>query len=180
MLHSIRSRLLHLVFGEGFQGDLADRGITWLARESRQAIDREPERITSVSLRPGETYTVIARPRPTRTERKTAARAKSLAELDEKMSRPTRKQLRAARRLRKAQRRLDRRRAGTARHRRASAAESAAGRRFDRVTAPSKRLARVRRERAAAESELTALRKSNFDAARGKRGHPRGRSTVFD
>jgi hypothetical protein len=180
MLQRVRSTLLHWVFGDGLQGELAERGIDWLAREARSAIDREPQRLTSVHLEPGETYTVIARPRPSRVERTTAQRAKSLARLDERMSRPTRGQLRAARRLRRAQRHLDRRRPGSRRHRRALEAERAAGRRFDRATAPSRRLARIRRDRAAAEAELSALRDASYRAASRRRGDRRTRPVVFD
>jgi hypothetical protein len=151
----------------------------WLAREARSAIDHEPERLTSVRLAPGETYTVIARPRPTRVERKLADRATALSRLDERMSRPSRPQLRAARRLRSAQRRLDRRRPGTRRRRRAAVLERAAGRRFDRVMAPSRRLERVRRDRALAEAELAVQRDASFAKAQRGRGRLRPRSEVY-
>jgi hypothetical protein len=179
MLGRLRSHALHWVFGDGLQGEIAERGIDWLARETRKAVDRDPERLTSVRLAPGETYTVIARPRPTRTERKLAERATALSRLDERMSRPSRSQLRAARRLRAAQRRLDRRPPGTRRHRRAAAVERAAGRRFDRAMAPSRRLERVRRDRALVEAELAVQREANFVRARRGRGRIRPRSTVY-
>lgn len=180
MLQRARSHVLQWIFGEGLQGELAERGMDWLARETHKAIDREPERLTSVKLQPGETYTVIARPRPTRVERRTADRAKALARLDERMSRPTRRQLRAARRLRRAQRRVERRRPGSRRRRRALVVERSAGRRFDRVMAPSRRLARVRRDRAEAEAELVVLREASYAAARRRRGTRRAKTVVFD
>ncbi len=180
MLSALRGRVFDWVFGGGFQGELAERGVNWLGRETRKAIDREPEQLTTVRLQPGETYTVIARPRPTRQERKLAARAKALARADEQMSRPTRRQLRAARRLRGAQRRLDRRRPGTRRYRRAAAREELLGRRFDRLTAPSKRLRKLRFERGVAERELALTRDANFERARHHHTSAKARSKVYD
>jgi hypothetical protein len=168
MIAELRSYAVRLVFGQGVQATLADRGIDFLVDEAGKTIRKEPEHLTGVTLRPGETFTVIARPAATRSERKLATASRRLAAAEERMAAPTRRQRRAARHLRAAQRRLDRRRAGTRRWRRAAAAEQAAGRRFDAVMAPSARLARVRDERRRVEDQLAASRAASFARVRGR------------
>lgn len=181
MLAEVGGWLIDRIFGGGFQAELADRGFRWLGRESRKALDHEPEHLTTVRLTPGESYTVVARPRPTAQERRLAARVKALTAADTRMSRPTRRQLRAARKLRRAQRRLDGRRPGTRRRARAAAREEALGRRFDTLTAPSKKLRRVRFERRVAERELEMAREASFQRARRGRGRTSPpRSKVYD
>lgn len=162
MLAELRSAAVRRIFGGGMGATLADKGIDFLAEESRKAIRKEPEYLTDVRLRPGERYTVIARPPATRAERKLSKASKGLAATEERLAAPTRRQRRAARRLRSAQRRLDRRRQGTPRWRRAAAHEREAGRRFDTVMTPSKRLVRVRAERRQVDEALAASRDERF------------------
>lgn len=176
-------KLLARLFGEGLGADIAGRGAVYLADEARKAIDRDEIRLTTARLRPGETYTVVARPPATRSERRLARRQAVLRERDRHLSRPSRRQLAAARRLARAQRRLDRRREGTRRYERARRAEADAGERFDRVMTPSRRQRAVHAELQDVSTRLEAERATSFEAARRALGGPRrrrGRAQVFD
>lgn len=166
MIETIRGFTVRRIFGGGIQGAMADKGLDWLIGETRTALAGEPEKLTEARLRPGETYTVIARPPASRRERKLADRVESLRSTESKLSATTRSQRRAARALARAQRRLDRRRSGTRRHRRAAEAETRAARRFDRVTSPSRKLVSVRAELASATRELDRARAASLRAAR--------------
>lgn len=178
MIETLRDLAVRRVFGGGIQGSLAEKGIDWLVDEAHAAIRGEPQTIEEVRLRPGDTYTVIARPPATRRERKLAATVDALETTEQKLSRATKPQKRAARRLAKAQHRLDRRRPGTPRHRRAAAREARLARRFDDVMAPSKRLTRVRSELTSARRELERSRATSLRAVRAARRRT-ATSTVY-
>ena len=180
MASTLRNAITATVFGNGLQGELADRGLDWLEAEGRRALGNEHETITRVHLAPGETYTVIARPRATRAERKLARQSKGLNDAERRMGTPTRRQLRAARRLARAQRRRDSRTPGSRRWAKAAACEAQCGTRFDKVMAPSKRLARTRAELAEVNERLDTSRAASLDRARSNRGHRRERTTVYD
>ena len=166
MLRFLRDTAIRWVFGGGMGATLADRGIDWLSDETRKAIAREPIELTRATLRPGDTYTVIARPPATRAERRLARASRGLGETEQRLSAANSRQRRAARRLRSAQRHLDRTRSGTRRHRRAAAAEAEAARKFDRAMAPSARLRRVRKDKARVDAELDLRREASFRAVR--------------
>ena len=166
MLRQLRDRSLRSIFGAGMGATLADRGIDWLSDETRKAVAKEPVDLTRVTLRPGETYTVIARPPATRADRRLARTSRSLGEAERKLSAATPRQRRAARKLRSAQRHLDRTRKGTRRHRRAAAAEAEAARRFDKAMAPSAKLGRVRKDKARVDAVLDLRREARFRAVR--------------
>ena len=178
MWQSLWAKVLSQVFGDGFGADVAGRGAVYLVDEARKAVDKEPERITGVRLRPGETFTVVARPAPTKEERRLAATQGKLRDRDRHLSRPTRKQLRAARSLRSAQRRVDRRRPGGRRSARAASAEAAAGTRFDRVMRPTRKQAEVHAALEDTTMRLDASRAANMDRARGASGRGRRRPQV--
>lgn len=176
-------RLLARAFGDGLGADIAGRGAAYLGREAKRAIDRDEVRLTRVRLRPGESYTVVARPPATRRERRLAARQRHLRERDERMTRPTRSQLRAARRLRAAQRRLDRRSPGTRRYERAARAEAERGERFDKVMRRTARHEKVRAELRSVTTELDASRDARYAEVHARRGRGRPRRTrvrVYD
>ncbi len=166
MLETLRDLAVRKTFGGGMQGALAEKGIDWLGDEIRSAIAHEPESIDNVRLRPGDTYTVVARPPYTRSQRRLADKVDSLTATEAKLSRATGRQRKAARRLARSQKRLDRRRPGTRRHRRAAAREQERARRFDRVMAPSKKLLRTRSELTVASRELERSKARSLAAAR--------------
>lgn len=172
------AKLISKALGDGFAADLTGRASAYLVDEARKAVERDEIPVTKVRIRPGETYTVVARPAPTRQERKLAARQASLRETDRRLGRATRRQRRAARKLRSAQRRLDRRRPGTRRHARAAAREAVRGARFDRVTAPSRRQVEVRDRLDAVTVQLDGLRSERFARVRVRRGLDRRREQI--
>ncbi len=176
------ARSLSRVFGDGIGAELAGRGSAYLLDEVRRSLAKEDERLTTVRLRPGESYTVIARPPATREERRLASRQRALRGREEHLTRPTRRQLGTARRLERTQRRLDRRRPGTRRYRRAARAEMALGKRFDRLTSPSKRLLRTRAELDTVTDRLDRSRERRFEEARRHRRRIPGRrrTRVFE
>jgi hypothetical protein len=182
MLKQLGAAAFTRVFGDGLVADLAARGTVYLADGARQSLDHPDERLTSVRLRPGETYTVIARPPASRRERKLAARERALRDADRRLSRPTRRQVRAARQLERVQVRLDRSSPDGRRHRRLAVQESRRGERFDKVMRPTRRQARAHAELADVTTELDATRAASFERARARRGTTRRspRSRIFD
>ena len=163
------AKAISKAIGDGFGADVAGRASAYLVDEARKAVDRDEIPVSHVRLRPGESYTVVARPAPTRQERRLARRKRSLQTQDRQLGRPSRAQRRSARKLRRAQRRLDHRRAGTRRHAKAMAAEATRGARFDRVMAPTRKQVAVRHELDTVTVELDDLRSRRFAAVRSKR-----------
>ncbi len=178
MLERLGTIVLARLFGDGLSADLAARGTVYLAEGLRDSLDRPEERLTRVRLRPGDTYTVIARPAASRRERRLAARQRSLRDRDRRMSRPSRRQLRAARRLERTQVRLDRVRPGGRRARRLAEAEERRGDCFDKVMRPTKRQARSHAELASVTEELADARQVSFELARSHRPRTRRRARV--
>ena len=168
MFETVRDLVVRKTFGGGIQGTLAEKGIDWLNDEVRAAVRHEPEMLERVNLRPGDTYTVIARPADTKAQRRLAERAEALRATEAKLSRTSARQRRAARKLARAQKKLDRSRVGSRRHLRAKAIEAERAKRFDRLMAPSKKLARTRSELTAVTTELERSRARSFSAARGR------------
>lgn len=170
--------ILSRLFGDGLAADVAGRGTVYLADEVRKAIDHDEEQLTQVRLRPGQSYTVIARPPATRRERRLAARQRGLRERDRRQRRPSRRQLRTARRLERTQHRLDRARPGGRRERKLLERERRTGERFDRLMRPTPRQARTRAELAEVTDELDRARSVSFAAARSKLSATRRRRRV--
>ena len=164
------AKLVSNAHGDGFEADLTGRASAYLVDEARKAVERDEVPVSKVRIRPGETYTVVARPAPTRRERKLAARQASLRDADRRMGRATRRQRHVARQLRSSQRRLDRRRPGTRRHAAAAAREAVRGARFDRVMAPSRKQVDVRDRLDAVTVELDDLRAERLARIRIRRG----------
>lgn len=175
MLAFLWAKLLSRLFGEGIGADIAGRGAVYLAQEARKAVANDEVRLTKVRLRPGESYTVVARPRATRKERHLAGTQRSLRQRDRKLSRPSRRQLKAARKLERTQHRLDRRRPGTRRHERSLRKEHERGERFDRLMRPTRRQTKVRRELAEVTAELQASRDERYAEARARLRRPKRR-----
>lgn len=178
----LSAKAISKVFGDGFGADLAGRGVVYLADGVKTSLDKDDEQLTRVRLEPGQTYTVIARPKATRQERKLAARQRVLAQRERKATVPTRKQLKAARRLARAQRRLARVSPESRRGRKRARIEAVRGARFDAVTTPSRKQARLTRELEQATVALDAERAVSFEHARAGRRSSRRRPkvTVYD
>lgn len=164
------AKAISQLVGDGFGAEVTGRASAYLVDEARKAVDRDEIPVSKVRLVPGESYTVVARPAPTRHERKLARRKAALQEADRRLGRPTKRQRRSARKLRSAQRSLDHRRVGTRRHARAAAREATVGARFDRVMTPTRKQVAVRDQLDGVATELDDLRASRFAAVRSKRG----------
>lgn len=180
MLENLRSALMAAIFGSGLAREVGDRGLTWLSRETRDAIARDDQPLTKARLKPGESYTVLARPKPTRSERRLARTVAALTEAEAKLSVATRKQKRVARRLARSQRRLARRKPGTRRYARAAAEERSLGRRFDRVMAPKPKLRTLRSSLVITEAQLARERAASLARARAALGNGDPITTVYD
>jgi len=169
------------IFGDGFEADLAHRGVDRLNTELRQSFRRAPEQLTGIRLHPGESYTVVARPAPTRQERRVAKVERAAFQRHRAASRPTARQLSVAHKLERAQRRLATAKVGSRRHRRAVATEAQLGAIFDRRMKPSARQERAASDYEAAATELTSLRSASYERARTRRRRGSGpRVRVFD
>lgn len=167
------------LFGTGLSAEIVTRAARYLVGEMRSAVDRSDRPVTRVRLQPGETYTVIARPRPTRRERKLSSRQASLAASFEKQTRPSRSQLRAARRLARAQKRVDHTRTGSRRNVKWSERETRRGDQFDRIMRPSKRQLRTAQNLDSVTRELNSIRSERFDGAR-RSVRPRRSVTLYE
>lgn len=163
------AKAISKAIGDGFGADVAGRASAYLVDEARKAVDRDEIPVSHVRLRPGESYTVVARPAPTRQERKLARRKSALQAQERHLGAATRRQRRLARKLRSAQRRVDRRRPGTRRHAAAVATEAVRGARFDAAMEPTRKQAAVHAELGRITDELDLLRASRFAAVREKR-----------
>lgn len=181
MLKWLAGKAFSKLYGDGFVAELAGRGTVLLGDGIREAIDRDPETLTSVRIQPGESYVVVARPPATRAERKAKRRRrKAKAQLDA-VSRPTRRQLKSARRLSRTQRRLARkRRPDSRRGRRLSRREAEQAARFDRVTAPNRRQVQARARFEVADADLAQMESASFaHARRGLSARRRRGSTAW-
>lgn len=176
---AVGSRLFAWLFGAGLSAEIIARAAGFLGKEIRGAIARPDRSVTRVRLQPGETYTVITRPRPSRRERRLSARQRSLAADFQRRSRPTRPQLRSARRLARTQRHLARSRPGTRRHAKLQSREYWQGIRFDRVMRPTRRQIRSAEALDAVTRDLERIRDERFEAARRSLG-PRRSVTLYD
>lgn len=181
MLKWLAAKAFSQLYGDGFVADLAGRGTVLLGDGIREAIDRDPESLTSVRLKPGESYVVVARPPATRAERKAKRRRRKAKSQLDSVSHPTRRQLKSARRLSRTQRKLGRKRHPESRRgRRLQKREAEQAERFDRVTTPTKRQVLLRNRFEQADAELTAMEAASFDRARrGLRRRPRRGNTKW-
>lgn len=178
-LNRLASRVFGWLFGAGFSAEIISRAAVFLVSELRGAMTRADEPVTKVRLQPGETYTVIAYPRPTRKERRLTNKQRALAADFTKRSRPTRSQLRKVRKLSRIQRRVDRTRPGGRRHEKWSAKEVEAGISFDRAMRPTRKQVASAQALDDVTRQLNGIRSQRFDAAR-RSGRPRRSVKLYD
>jgi len=175
MLSWLWTPVLSKVFGEGFAADVAARGVTYLGENVRKSIDRDEVAVTTIRLRQGEQYTVVARPPATKAERKLAGSQARLRTRKRKLDTPTRSQLKAARRLERSQKQLDHRKPGKRRYRAAAAREARWGRRFDHVMTPTRQQVRTDAALETVSDELDSLRDTRLAEVRARTGRRRRR-----
>ena len=92
VFNTIVDRGVIKVFGGGPLAYVATYGLRWL-RESWDN-DRSVQFVTSDEIRPGEQYSVIARPAPSRKERALLREKEKRAQVLVRLQRPTRSWLR--------------------------------------------------------------------------------------
>lgn len=166
MFGAVRQRLLASAFGGGLTGTVLAGSLKWLGQQVGVAWKREPERLDTSSLVPGETYIVTTRPAPNRTERKArAAAAKVSARLDREL-RPTRARRRVAAKLAKVDRCLAKATAGSRRERSLVEARQGLARSLEELSKPSRRARSLKRkldqlERVARRERDDALAKAS-------------------
>jgi len=160
----IRARILTKVLGGGPAGLAGAAALRWGWEKLRE--DREEEVLAISRLKPGETYTVVTRPAPTRKERKLAERSLDLHERLDKASRPKRAQRKADRAYRRAERKALRAKPGSARE--AKWARRARGIAAWQATlaSPSKRQRALERKVGAVDSRLVEVRAAALGKAR--------------
>jgi hypothetical protein len=182
LVRFLLARLLGNLFGDGFGADVAGRAVVYLGDSARESLRRDDIRLTTSRLEPGQTYTVIARPRANRRERKLAASQRSARDRYRKATRPSRRQLRAASRLARTQKKFERSRPGGRREQRLARKEWQRGLDFDRRMRPSRKEVRAARDLTETTSRLEAARAESFERARraGKPSRRRARVRVYD
>lgn len=135
MLRRFRQQLLDRAFGKGAGGFVAASAIGWLIDQVRAG--KQPERLDTARLVPGETYLVTTRPAMNRRERRDAKRLRATTERLEKARRPDRSTRRTARKLGRAQRKVTKAKGGSRKFVRNERKVEVLGARFDRLTAPT-------------------------------------------
>ncbi len=164
----IRTKILTKVFGGGAGGVVGAAAVSFAMKQLRQHDD--PEVLDVSKLVPGETYTVVTRPAPTRKVRKLEKKAsKAESRLSAELA-PTRQQRRAERELKVATRKAAKAKADTRRYRKSATRAEAASRRRAALAAPTSRQRKLERRAAALEVALAAKRTAQLEkAAKGTR-----------
>lgn len=111
VLKRVRQQALDRAFGQGLGGFVAASALGWLIDQFREG--KQPERLDTARLVPGETYLVTTRPAMSRAERRDVARRQKAAAKLEKASRPPRKAVKAARKRDVATKRAAKAKAGS-------------------------------------------------------------------
>jgi hypothetical protein len=171
----IRTRLLRRTFGDGFGGVVASAVVTWGVKKLREGLAPGDEVIDVSTLRVGETYSIVTRPAPSRSERKLAAKSAKASRLAHKATRPGAGERRTARDIERVQRKLARATAGSRKARRLQAESAKLEARYARATArtPRQRAYVARAEEAQLAYETA--REASLHKARRKARAPRKR-----
>lgn len=136
MLRRLRQTALDRAFGKGAGGFLAATAIGWFIDQVRAS--KQPERLDTARLVPGETYLVTTRPGMGRSERRDAKRLSDAQHKLRKAQRPNRRTRSTATKLAKAQRRAAGASVGSRRKVRNERKVEVLSVRFDRLTTPSR------------------------------------------
>lgn len=136
MLQRLRQTALDRAFGKGAGGFLAATVIGWFIDQVRAS--KQPERLDTARLVPGETYIVTTRPGMGRVERRDARRLAGAQQKLRKVQRPGRRTRATAAKLSRAQRRASAAPVGSRRKVRNERKVEVLSVRFDRLTTPSR------------------------------------------
>lgn len=103
LLSSLTDKGLGKVLGSGPTGMVAGAGLRWMQKKLTE--DKSALVVTKDEIRPGERFVVIARPAPTKLERKLQRHNDKLADALAAMKRPSRRRVKVARRINATQKR---------------------------------------------------------------------------
>lgn len=163
------------VFGRGPAGLVAAGAIGWLTDQIKKS--KEPERLDTARLVPGETYLVTTRPGMNRAERRDAKRLRGARGKLTKATRPTRKVRRTAAKASAAQRKAGKAKPGTKRRVRNERKAEVLLTRYERLTTPTPQQLKLERRVAELSARMDAHRAHALATARrGKRRAPRTRT----
>ena len=163
------------VFGKGPAGFVAASAIGWLTDQIRES--KQPERLDTARLVPGETYLVTTRPGMNRAERRDAKKLRATQRRLAKVAAPSRTARRTAVELAAAQRRVAKAKPGTKRLVRNERKVEVYGARFDRLVAPTPKQQRLEQQVAALSVRMDEHRtRAIAKATGGKRRPPRTRT----
>lgn len=168
----LAERGLRRFLGDSSSAWVATTLLTWTAGRLGEAFRDRPETVARLDLRPGERFSVSARPALTRRERKLLDEREELARRVDRALRPRRRQRRVAKELRAAERRLARRRSGSRRHRKASVEVSALSDELERVSRPRRGARGLQKRLDLLDRELDAERGRIMRKTRRKKRPP--------
>ncbi len=176
MFAMARRRLLSRWLGDGMTGVIGASVLGWGLRKLRDGLRRDAEVLDVSKLVPGEQYTVVTRPAPTRRERKLERKSVRADRRAAKATAPTRRQRHSAAELRRAERRVRRVDPNSARGRRRNeqlALRRAAHESSLALTPKQQRLVARRDD---ALNALVAAREASLTRAKRKVPPPRRRT----
>ncbi|MFN8051263.1 MAG: hypothetical protein U0Q22_07510 [Acidimicrobiales bacterium] len=177
MLARVRQLVIDRAFGTGAGGFVAASIVGWLIDQVKAG--KQPIRLDTANLEPGETYLVTTRPPMSRAEAKALAkRNKAAAELA-KVTRPSRSVRTTARKLAKAERSAAKASAGSKRRARRERDVEVLGAKFDALTTPTAKQVKLEASVAELEARLARHRADALRSAGGARAGKRPRVKVF-
>lgn len=160
----IRTKILTKVFGGGAGGVIGAAAVSFAMKQLRQR--DEPEVLDVSKLVPGESYSVVTRPAPTRKVRKLEKKAAKVESRLAAELAPTRQQRRAERELKVATRKAAKAKADTRRYRKWATRAAAASQRRAALAAPTSRQRKLERRAAALEVAVAAKKAAQLEKSR--------------
>ena len=152
VLKRVRQQALDRAFGQGIGGFAAASALGWLIDQLREG--KQPERLDTARLVPGETYLVTTRPAMSRAERRDLDRRRKAGAKLEKVSRPKRRARKATKKRDVAAKRAAKASPGSAKQAKYQTCADEMDRIVTRLTAPTPQQAKLqghgRRSRPAA------------------------------
>ena len=170
MWRRLRELGLVRVFGRGPAALVAGSAVNWLIDQARES--RQPERLDTARLVPGETYLVTTRPGMNRAERRDSKKLRASSAKLTKQRTPNRKARTTASKLATAQKKVAKATPGSKRAVRNERKVEVLGTRFERLTAPTRQQRKLEVQVAELSARLEAHRATAL-AKTAKRHHPR-------
>jgi len=174
MLRRLGQMGLARVFGKGPAGFVAASVLGWLVDQVRES--KQPERLDTARLVPGETYLVTTRPGMNRAERRDAKRLRGAQEQLARKQRPTRPVRRTASKLAAAERKAGTAKPGSKRRVRNERKVEVLGAELDALVAPTRQQLKLERRVAELSARMDTHRAAALKSTSRKRRAPRTRT----